>query len=239
MNVNYNRGAWLDPSKFDRGYKGPANGMYGQKMRDHMSEEDYLALRERQRLGRLRKRQEKIAAGWVPPEVRRELRKKEVAINKKYREINKQIHDLQRYPNGHFSDKSDLKKWRSNRASNSHWYHDPIAKKEYFTSTPEKDWIRGRLPHSLWDDSKKLHYKEAHSFNPINYMSEEGKKERTKKIKKNNKDRVWYTNGTRNKFLKMGSEVPEGFYRGFTFTKTDKYINTRRKKGERNARSRW
>ena len=39
LNVNRNRGAWLDPSKFDRGFKGPANGMYGRKMTDVCSPE--------------------------------------------------------------------------------------------------------------------------------------------------------------------------------------------------------
>lgn len=30
-NVNRNRGAWLSSGKFDRGFSGPANGMYGKK----------------------------------------------------------------------------------------------------------------------------------------------------------------------------------------------------------------
>lgn len=30
-NVNYNYGAWMNDAKFDRGFRGPANGMYGKK----------------------------------------------------------------------------------------------------------------------------------------------------------------------------------------------------------------
>lgn len=31
LNVNYNYGAWLNKSHFDRGFSGPSNGMYGKK----------------------------------------------------------------------------------------------------------------------------------------------------------------------------------------------------------------
>ena len=34
LNVNYNYGAWLNKSKFDRGYTGSANGMFGKKHSD-------------------------------------------------------------------------------------------------------------------------------------------------------------------------------------------------------------
>lgn len=39
-NVNYNRGAWLNNSKFDRGFRGPANGMWGK----HFSSETKLKM---------------------------------------------------------------------------------------------------------------------------------------------------------------------------------------------------
>ena len=34
LNVNYNYGAWMNRSKFDRGYTGAANGMFGRKQSD-------------------------------------------------------------------------------------------------------------------------------------------------------------------------------------------------------------
>lgn len=39
-NVNYNKGAWMDDAKFDRGFTGPANGMWGR----HFSSETKLKM---------------------------------------------------------------------------------------------------------------------------------------------------------------------------------------------------
>lgn len=212
-NVNYNRGAWLDPSHFDRGFPGPANGMYGRKMRDIMGEEAFNALVERQRISRHKRYEGKT--------LKKDIKAKRTAFNKKLKEINAEIRAA------HKAAKSLPHKW---------YYNAETKKESYAVTSPGEGWELGRLPHILWPEERKKSYADKHNMNPFANKSTEWMEEYSQKSSERQKGRICYTNGTNNIYLMQGQDIPEGFYKGCIFEKTELYLATRtgRKKGSKN-----
>ena len=220
LNVNYNRGAWLDPSKFDRGYSGPANGMYGRKMKDIMGEEAYKKLVERQAATRKANLQKKIANGLI---LVRDKKAKQKEYNSKLREINRQIKQAHKEHNKYI------------RSLPKRWYYNPITLQEtYWYEQPGIDWKRGRLPYKYWSEERKQSYAAKHTKNPFADWSVERMEEYAQKQAERQKGKIGYTNGKNNIYLYQGQDIPDGYYRGCTFTKTELYIATRKKKGYNN-----
>lgn len=222
LNVNRNRGAWLDPSKFDRGFKGPANGMYGKHMSDFCSKEKLEEMAKKCSETRKRRYKERVESGEITPMMRRAIRaeasKKRTEINRIIRKAHK---DHEKYL------KSLPKKW---------YYNKVTLKETYWYESPGDDWELGRCPHNLWTDEKKKSYAEKHSKSFTGWfdrLPKEKQDEFRKKASEYNKEKIWLTNGKENIFARQGMDIPEGFYLGFSFVKTDKYINSR--KGRRNG----
>ena len=232
LNVNYNRGAWLDTSKFDRGYSGPANGMYGRKMTDVCSPEK-LAEMKRKRAETMRAKSQAYRDthnGMLPHEYKAY---KHTELTKKLNEINHQIREAHGYyDKTHFhGDKKALKEYQINKAASSKWYYNPLTGEETFTAKgcPE-GWTKGRLPHSMWSEERKKSYADKHKFNPFANKSEEWMEEYSMRCSENQKGKICYTDGVHNRYLMQGENIPDGFYKGCTFKKSDLYWNTRRKK---------
>lgn len=230
-NVNYNKGAWMS-NQFDRGFYGKDNGMYGKRMVDVMGEEEYNSLVERQKESRKRNFEEKVENGYIPRKVRD---KKCKELNKKIREINHLIW-LAHHPQQHFETKEELCKFQSEKNKKSRWYWNSETHEEKFSQDDLtlEGWNRGRIPHEFWSEERKKSYAEKHSFNPSERMTEEAIEERSRKLSEIQKGKVCYTDGKTNKYLRQGEDIPEGFYKGSTFEKTELYWNTRRKKGYNN-----
>lgn len=217
-NVNYNRGSWLS-SRFDMGYKGPANGMYGKHLKDTMTPEDFEMM-NRKRSETIRKKSQAFRDahdGLLPFEYKKMLKKR---YNEKLRTINKQIRDAHKL----------YKKKRH------YWFYNPETLQETYLPECPEGFIKGRLPHELWTDERKQSYSEKHSINVYDRMDELQITDIKSRLSNINKNRVWYTNGYENVFLMQGDDVPDGFFKGFSFKKTEKYRMTRRKKGESNRR---
>lgn len=229
-NVNYNKGAWMN-NQFDSGFSGKENGMYGKKMKDIMGEERYKALVERQKESFKKNFEEKVKNGYVPRKVKDKKRRD---WTKKVREINHLIW-LAHHPQQHFENKEELSKWHSEKSKKSRWYWDPVTHNEKFSQDDLmlEGWNRGRIPHEYWSEERKKSYAEKHSFNPTERMTKEAIEERSIKLKEAQKDKICYTDGKNNKFLRPGQDIPEGYYRGCTFEKTELYWSTRKKKGDK------
>ena len=215
LNVNYNRGAWLDPSKFDRGYSGPANGMYGKRMKDIMGEEAYNELIRKQTETRQTNLQKKIENGYV---LARTIKEKRKAYNATLREINRQIRDAH----------------KAEKSKKHYWFYNPETLVETYLPECPEGFIKGRLPHSLWSEERKKSYAEKHNFNPFRDWDTARMEEYAQSQADKQKGKVCYTDGVHNTYLFQGQDIPEGYYKGCTFTKTDLYIATRKKKGYNN-----
>ena len=224
-NVNYNKGAWIS-SYFDHGFSGKDNGMYGKSLRSVMGDKEYEAFivrRKKAQRNRLKPFRD-AHNGMTPHEWKACQIKLENKIKKEERH-RKYIEEYNRH--FHASDEKELKEWQSKKASSSRWYHNLETGKETFSKECPKGWAKGRLPHSLWSEERKRSYAEKHSFNPLEHMDELSLNERRQKLSESAKGRICYTDGERNVFLLPGQDVPEGFYKGFTFTKTELYLATR------------
>lgn len=216
-NVNYNKGAWVS-NQFDRGFKGKENGMYGKKMTDVCSKEKLEEM--------AKKRSATYAAKWadyrathngmIPCQYKQW---KEKQRNEKIREINKQI----RIAHKEYNDKlkSLPKKW---------YYNTQTLKETYWHELPGPEWKLGRVPHELWDEAKKKSYAEKHAESFAGWfdrLPEDKQYELRQKTKENTTGRVWYTDGKNNIYARQGQDIPEGYYPGLTFEKTELYIKTR------------
>ena len=217
-NVNYNKGAWIS-NQFDRGFSGKENGMYGKSVESVVGKEKWQEIWKKSLETRRKNFADKVANGYVPEYIRR---KRRIEINKHFREINSLIRKAHKEYDSYI--KSLPKRW---------YYNKETLKETYWYEQPGPEWILGRVPHSLWTDGKKKSYAEKHSFNPIERMSAEAVFERNRKLSENQKGKVCFTNGKRNVFLRQGQDIPEGFWKGCTFEKTELYIATRKKKGEK------
>lgn len=229
-NVNYNKGAWMS-NQFDRGFSGKENGMYGKSVESVVGKERWREIVKKQQATLRKNFEKKVENGYVPRKVR-DAKKKE--WNKKVREINHLIW-LAHHQQEHFETKEELSKWRSEKCKKSKWYWNPTTYEEKFSREDliSKGWNRGRLPHEYWSDERKQSYKAKHNINTWDILKEKDpiKHEQAKnKCSETSKERIWYTNGVNNKYLRQGADIPEGYYKGFTLTKTEKYINSRRKR---------
>lgn len=108
------------------------------------------------------------------------------------------------------------------------WYHNLQTKEErLFKESPENDdWILGRLPSSYWDDDKKKSYSEKRKNIEWSDEYRSSQRERSRRYQT---DRVGYTDGIHNIWLRIGQDVPCGFYRGWTITEPYKYWRTEKK----------
>lgn len=222
-NVNYNRGAWMDPSKFDRGYSGEANGMYGRKMVDVMGKEAYEAFLERNRKA-IKERYEKKYGefkrthdGLTPSQWKIKKRSEHTklldSINRQIREAHKAYkHKMALLP--HF------------------WQYNPETLEESYSSELKEGWIKGRLPYEYWPEERKQSYREKHIQNPFANKSPEWMEDYKIRIANKQQGKKAYTNGVNNRYLLQGQEIPEGYYPGVTFTKSELYWATRPKKKE-------
>ena len=102
------------------------------------------------------------------------------------------------------------------------WYWNSITKEEvHADSIPEGDnWNIGRLPYEYWSEEKKESYRQKRKN--INW-SEESRLKQSKKTKRFQTDKVGYTNGIINIWLRIGQDIPDGFYRGWTINDPTKY----------------
>lgn len=103
-----------------------------------------------------------------------------------------------------------------------YWFNNGVI--ETLQETCPDGFIHGRLPFKNYN----------HSINTFANKTQEQMQEIGRKISSSMTGRVWYTNGVDNKHLLQGEDVPDGYWMGFTLTKTTKYINTRKKKGHNN-----
>jgi hypothetical protein len=108
------------------------------------------------------------------------------------------------------------------------WFYNEKTKSEtHCLEMPNGEgWKVGRLPFSLWSDERKKSYREKRSL--IVY-SDEYKDEQRKRSKKFQTDKVGYTDGKRNIWLRIGQDVPYGFYKGWTITEPFKYWRMEKK----------
>lgn len=229
-NVNYNKGAWMN-NQFDRGFSGKENGMYGRSVESVVGKERWNEIVKKQQSTKKRNLEEKVKNGYIPRKVINSKRKE---WNKRVREINHLIW-LAHHPQEHFETKEDLSKWHAEKSKKSRWYWNSDTLEEKFSQEDLtlNGWNKGRIPHEYWSEERKKSYAEKHSFNPTERMTMEAIEERRKKLIEAQKDKVCYTDGKNNKFLRLGQDIPEGYYKGCTFEKTELYWSTRRKKGDK------
>ena len=225
-NVNGNWGALFGSETFNKGRYGELNGMWGHKLSDFMTQEEIDIMNVHREESRKSFWEAKIKGGHVTHQMKLEKIRKAAKIRQ---EVNRQIREAHR------------KAQEEERKKPKRWYYNTDTLKEtYWWRDPSIDfggkWILGRLPHDLWPEERKESYKIKHSFNPIERMSEYEREERSNKLSQAQSGKVCYTDGTTNVYLRQGQDVPDGFYRGCTFTKTPLYIATRtgRKKGSKN-----
>lgn len=228
LNVNYNRGAWLDPSKFDRGYPGASNGMYGVKMTDIMGEEAYKELVRRQvetrRKNYLERNKDFIEShnGMTPKEYREAQKRKQIKHNSLIREINKQIKDAHKVA------------YKAEKSRKHYWFYNPETLEETYLPECPDGFIKGRLPHSLWSEERKKSYAEKHNFNPFRNWDTTRMEEYVQSQAERQKGKVCYTDGEHNVYLFQGQDIPDGYYKGCTFEKSEHYWATRKKPGYNN-----
>lgn len=229
-NVNRNKGTWLSPNKFDRGFKGPANGMYGRKMSEVMGDEEYKELIRRQteirRKNYLERNKDFIEShnGMTPVEYNAYRKRMVAKHTEEIRAINREIRVAHKNYNKYIKSLPHF------------WSYNPDTLVETYSYYLPEGNIKGRIPHELWTDERKKSYAEKHTFNPFRNKSEEWMEEHSNKQSQVSKGRVWYTNGIDNKFLFQGEDIPEGYWRGLTFKKSELYKATRcgRKQGSKN-----
>lgn len=213
-NVNYNKGAWVS-NQFDRGFSGKENGMYGKHLKDTMSPEAFEAMNIKRSAFYAAKWADYRAThnGMIPCQYKQW---KEKQRNEKLREINKQI----RMAHKEYNDKikSLPKKW---------YYNTQTLKETYWHELPGPEWKLGRVPHNLWDEAKKKSYAEKHNFNPFRDWDAARMEEYAQNSAERQKGKVCYTDGVHNKYLFQGQDIPEGYYKGCTFEKTELYLKTR------------
>lgn len=229
-NVNYNKGAWMN-NQFDRGFSGKENGMYGRSVESVVGKERWNEIVKKQQSTKKRNLEEKVKNGYIPRKVINSKRKE---WNKRVREINHLIW-LAHHPQENFETKEDLSKWHAEKSKKSRWYWNSDTLEEKFSQEDLtlNGWNKGRIPHEYWSEERKKSYAEKHSFNPTERMTMEAIEERRKKLIEAQKDKVCYTDGHNNKFLRPGQDIPEGYYKGCTFEKTELYWSTRRNKGDK------
>ena len=102
------------------------------------------------------------------------------------------------------------------------WYYNVKTKKEVHSKEkPEGDeWKLGRLPSRYWSEERKNSYKEKRK-NVV--WTEEYRKKQSERTKRYQTDRVGYTNGKKNIWLRIGQDIPKGFYKGWTIDDPIKY----------------
>lgn len=107
------------------------------------------------------------------------------------------------------------------------WWWSPVTLEEYCSEAKkQEDWQRGRLPYQYWSDERKESYQKTRKDV---VWSQEAKDKASKRAKKSQTDKVGYTDGTTNIWLRIGQDVPEGFYRGWTVDDPTKYWRNERK----------
>lgn len=215
-NVNYNKGAWVS-NQFDRGFKGKENGMYGKKMTDVCSKEKLEEMSKKRKATYAAKWADYRAThnGMIPCQYRQW---KEKQLNEQLREINKQI----RAAHKEYNDKL--------KAQKRHWCYNPETLVETYLSYIPEGYIKGRIPHKYWSEEKKKSYAEKHAESVAGWferLSEDRQYEIRQKTKENSTGRVWYTNGKENIYARQGQDIPDGYYPGLTFEKTELYLKTR------------
>ena len=116
------------------------------------------------------------------------------------------------------------------------WFYNRNTKEEILAISAPKGFIEGRLPYSLWTEERKKSYAEKHSINTYVILKEKDPLRYEEVCQKNRRRKgcIGYTNGKNNTYLHPGQDVPDGYWKGITFTKTEKYINSRKKKGYNN-----
>ena len=212
-NVNYNKGAWVS-NQFDRGFKGKENGMYGKKMTDVCSKEKLEEMSKKRKATYAAKWADYRAThnGMIPCQYKQW---KEKQLNKQLREINKQI----RAAHKEYNDKIKNQK--------HYWSYNPETLVETYLPYIPDGYIKGRIPHKYWSEEKKKSYAEKHNFNPFRDWDATRMEEYAQNSAERQKGKVCYTNGIHNKYLFQGQDIPEGYYKGCTFEKTELYLKTR------------
>lgn len=224
MNVNGNKGAWTDSSLFDRGFSGELNGMYGKHLKDFMSEDEYKAWRESHKKSLAAYFEKKYGEfkrthnGMTPCEWKKYKTKR---YNEKLREINAKIR------NAHKKHKEYL------RSLPHFWQYNPETLEETYLGYLKEGWVKGRVPHELWTEERKKSYAEKHSINPFENKDEVFMERYRQESAERQKGKICFTDGKTNRYLRQGEDIPEGFYRGCTFTKSDLYWGTRKKKWQK------
>lgn len=217
-NVNGNKGAWTNSSLFDRGFPGELNGMYGKSLKDIMGEDKYVAFLERRRQKQQERFEKKYGDfkrkhnGMNPTEWKKYKRQQH---SQKLREINKQIRDA------HLAAK------REEYSKKHFWQYNPETLEETYLSYLKDGWVKGRIPYDKWSKERKKSYAEKHHINPFENKDEAFMERYRQNSYERQKGKIGFTDGKTNRFLKQGQEIPEGFYKGFTFTKTELYMKTR------------
>lgn len=198
LNVNYNKGAWMDNTKFDRGYSGPANGMYGKKLRDTMSEEKWEAWKAAHRRPR--------GGPWS-----RYNKQKRKDANRRRAEINSQIRQAHQAA-------------KINKRSIKHyWCYNPETRVETYLPEIPEGFVKGRLPYEWWPEERKQSYRKNHSVNAYAALSPEKYKEVCQKNREHQLGRIWITNGAENRPVYQGEEIPDGWRLGVTQKNKKKY----------------
>ena len=107
------------------------------------------------------------------------------------------------------------------------WWWSPITLQEYFSEDKKcEDWQKGRLPYQYWSDKRKESYQKARKEKDWPLEARIKASERAKRLQT---DKVGYTNGTTNIWLRIGQDVPEGYYRGWTVDDPTKYWRNEKK----------
>jgi hypothetical protein len=108
------------------------------------------------------------------------------------------------------------------------WYYNIETKEEkLFDKCPDENtWKSGRLPFLYWSYDKKRQYKEKRRAIVWSDEYKDGQRKHSRRVQK---DRVGYTNGIVNIWLRIGQDIPDGFYKGWTIDDPSKYT---RKGGE-------
>jgi hypothetical protein len=115
-----------------------------------------------------------------------------------------------------------------------YWFYNPETLVETYLPECPDGFVKGRLPHSLWSEERKKSYAEKHSFNPFRNWDIARIEEYAQNQAERQKGKVCYTNGKNNIYLFQGQDIPEGYYKGCTFEKSELYWATRKKKGYNN-----
>lgn len=125
---------------------------------------------------------------------------------------------------------TDKLTYHQQKSRNSHWYWNPDLNRESFSDIDRtsEGWLRGRLPHDRWPIERVISYREKHKNNPYINKSQIEKEELINRLANQYRGHMAYTNGVDNIYLHPGQEIPNGFYRGCSWEKSELYWRTRK-----------